>query len=81
MFEVAIFLLLVNVISYWGYRNAEKARSSQIRLRAEEAIKYKLLGFSKKSLDNKVDWVRRYRMYITIIWCYFNVLGLAFFFF
>jgi hypothetical protein len=79
MIHVGVLLALANIIGYWSYRNAEKIHARDLEMRKKEPFKFKILGFSKKYLDDQNAWVRHYRIFVVILCAYFNLFGLWFF--
>ena len=79
MIEVAILLVLGTVVCFCLYRNAEKIRVSVLEMRIKEPLKFKILGFSKRTLDDPETWLRHYRMFIISLCAFLYLFGLWFF--
>jgi len=79
MAEAVILLASVNILGYWTFRNAERMRVQQLRMRREEPVKFIFFGFSKQFLDDPKMWVRRYRIFVVMFAVYGNLFLLWFF--
>jgi len=67
-----IFIILViALVLFWI--NAEKVYESHKRTKSDHPFLFKITGFNEKYLDNREEWIKRFRVQMILIVAFFAV--------